>query len=98
MNGLFAQLLVAGGPKSELELAVETLGHVWERAQRLKIARRKSVQVIISGFLIILILRYSRTKRDRQMARMGTMVPMLNNMWPRTQSQSSSLRWTSGFL
>ena len=47
---------MAGGPKSELELAVETLGHVWERAQRLKIVRRKSVQVIISGFLIILIL------------------------------------------
>ena len=33
------------------------MGHVWERAQRLKIARRKSVQVVLSGFLIILILR-----------------------------------------
>ena len=98
MNGPSAQLLVTRGLKSGHELAVEDLGHVWERAQRLKIARRKSVQVVLSGFLIILILHYSRTKRDRQMARMGAMVPMLNYMWPGTQSQSSGLRWTSGFL
>ena len=45
VNGPFAQLLVARGLKSGLELAVETLGLVWERAQRLKTARRKSVQV-----------------------------------------------------
>ena len=98
MNGPSAQLLVTRGLKSGLELAVEDLGLVWERAQRLKIARRQSVQVVLFAFLIILISCYSRTKRDRQMARMGAMVPMLNHMWPGTQSQSSSLRWTSGFL
>ena len=49
-------------------------------------------------YLFCTYFTYSRTKRDGQMARMGAMVPMLNYMWPGTQSQSSSLRWTSGFL
>ena len=46
MNGPSAQLLVTRGLKSGLELAVEDLGHVWERAQRQKIAGRQSVQVV----------------------------------------------------
>ena len=46
MNGPSAQLLVTRGLKSGLELAVEDLGHVWESAQRQKIARRQSVQVV----------------------------------------------------
>ena len=46
MNGPSAQLLVTRGLKSGLELAVEDLGHVWERAQRQKIAWRQSVQVV----------------------------------------------------
>ena len=58
----------------------------------------KVSRLLTSAFLIILCLHYSRTCQDGQMARLGTMVPMLNNMWPGTQSQSSSLRWTSGFL
>ena len=45
VNGPSAQLLVTRGLKSGLELAVEDLGHVWERAQRQKIAWRQSVQV-----------------------------------------------------
>ena len=46
MNGPSAQLLVTRGLKSGHELAVEDLGHVWERAQRQKIAGRQSVQVV----------------------------------------------------
>ena len=54
MNGPSAQLLVTRGLKSGLELAVEDLAHVWESAQRQKIARRQSVQVVSSALFHLL--------------------------------------------
>ena len=40
---------MARGPKSGLELAAETLGHAWQSLRRRKIARRLSVQVVLSA-------------------------------------------------
>ena len=82
MNGPFAQLLVAKGLKSGLELAVGILGHVWESVQRLKIVRSQSVQVVNLCSLFVPINHHFRPCQGKQMAKMGALVPLLDHMWP----------------